>query len=121
MVDPRLATKQYRLSEWAKVFQDRAESGMKIDDFCKSRGISRDAYYYWLRKLKTSILESQQNIELVEIKEPATPALLPIAEESNNTFCPEATISIGNISISVNKSTSKELIRALMEAAAHVK
>ena len=42
MVDPRLATKQYRLNEWAKVFQDRAESGMKIDDFSTSRGISTE-------------------------------------------------------------------------------
>ena len=120
MTNTRLATKQFRLNEWAKVFQDRAQSGMKIDDFCKSRGITRDAYYYWLRKVKTSILESQA-IELVEIKEPASPALLPLPEESNNTFCAEATVSIGNISISVNKNTSKELIRALLEAAAHVK
>ena len=120
MTNTRLATKQIRLSEWAKVFRDRAESGMKIDDYCKSHGISRDAYYYWLRKVKASILESQ-DVELVEIKAPMSPALLPAAEETDKTFLPEATISVGDISISVNKSTSKELIRALMEAAVHVK
>lgn len=120
MTNTKLATKQFRLNEWAKVFRDRTESGMKIDDYCKSHGISRDAYYYWLRKVKASILESQ-DIELVEIKAPVSATLLPAAEETDKAFCAEATVNVGNISISVNKSTSKELIRILMEAAIHVK
>ena len=46
MTDTRLATRQIRIKEWSMIFKDRIESEMRVDDFCKSWGISRDAYYY---------------------------------------------------------------------------
>ncbi len=42
---------------------------MKVDEYCQSRGITRDMYFYWLRKVKEAALDSS-GIELVELKEP---------------------------------------------------
>ena len=100
MADTRLVTKQIRIKEWSMIFKDRIESGMRVDDFCKSRGISRDAYYYWLRKVKDAAIETS-GVKFVEL--------------------PQASITIGKMNISVNSNTPKELIKNLIEVAANVK
>ena len=43
---------EYRMAQWAEVLRDRRESGESVKDYCRTRGISRDRYYYWQRKLR---------------------------------------------------------------------
>lgn len=116
----KLAVRQIRLGEWAEIFKDRAASNLTVDKYCESHNISVNAYYYWLRKVRESILDSQ-HMELVEIKEPdQTPALPP--KNPAPTFRTEAIISFGQSArIEVNSSTPKQLLFALMEVAANVK
>ena len=45
-------TADYRMSQWTKVIQARQESGQNINEFCQTEGISRNAYFYWQRKLR---------------------------------------------------------------------
>jgi len=62
MTAKELAT-QYRMSQWAGLLQERTASGESIKEFCESRGISRDRYYYWQRKLRIAAgaaLQAQQ-------------------------------------------------------------
>lgn len=47
-------TSEYRLSQWAQVIQTRLESGQNIKDFCQTAGISKNAYFYWQKKLRES-------------------------------------------------------------------
>ncbi len=42
----------YRLSQWAKAIQERVCEGTPIKDFCQNRGISKNTYFYWQRKLR---------------------------------------------------------------------
>ncbi len=41
-----------KLIEWAALFKGQAESGLKVIDWCASKGISKDTYYYWKHQLK---------------------------------------------------------------------
>jgi hypothetical protein len=43
---------EIRLSQWAQEIQERKASGLSIKEYCLTRGIGRDAYFYWQRKLK---------------------------------------------------------------------
>lgn len=55
-----LVAAQYRLQEWAaqiKECQDRPE-GMRVTDWCASRGISKANYYYRLRRVRAACLEN---------------------------------------------------------------
>ena len=51
-MDTRKATAEYRLAGWAQTIRERMESGETVKAFCEGRGISRNAYFYWLRKLR---------------------------------------------------------------------
>ena len=43
---------EYRLSQWAQAMQDRAANGESIQRFCENKGISKNTYFYWQRKLR---------------------------------------------------------------------
>ena len=94
MNNTKLAVNQIRLNEWAETFKDRSSSGMTIEEYCQAHSLSINAYYYWLRKVRASILKAQ-NIEFVEIKEP-TQAPLVSPESNTDKFHTEAVISIQN-------------------------
>ena len=63
-MDTRLATRQIRIQQWAAIIKDRTSSGLKVDDYCQQHDISRDAYYYWLRKVKEAALSQSGFVEI---------------------------------------------------------
>lgn len=44
------------------IIQDCKASGLRVDDYCTEDNISRNAYYYWLRKIKEASIESSGRI-----------------------------------------------------------
>lgn len=61
-------TKNVILQKWSSITQDCKASGLKVDDYCTEDNISRNAYYYWLRKIKEAAIESSGRI-FSEIKD----------------------------------------------------
>ena len=120
----RAITRQIRLKKWAEVFRDRAESGMQVKDYCNAHGITKDAYYYWLRKVREAAVESS-GLELVELKEPEEindEKIQTVSSSScTDTFNTEAVIHTGAVSISVNKATPRELLAMLIEVCSDAK
>jgi transposase-like protein len=51
-MNAKTVTAEYRQSQWLQVIKKRNESGMTVKDFCQAEGITKDSYYYWLRKLR---------------------------------------------------------------------
>ena len=51
-MNTREIAKEYRLSHWARIMQDRVESGLSIEAFCKTAGFHPNVYFYWQRKLR---------------------------------------------------------------------
>ena len=51
---------QYRMQEWSNIIRDcqARPKGMRVAEWCSANGITRDAYYYWLRKLRAACLAS---------------------------------------------------------------
>ena len=120
MTDTRLATTKIRIKKWAEIINDRINSGLKVNEYCQTHGISRDAYYYWLRKVRAAAIELSE-VEFVELKEPDVQHPLPQPVAYERGFIPQASITIGEMNISVNNNTPKELIKDLIEVAANVK
>ena len=119
----QIVAQQVRYSEWAGMVRDRQESGLSVAEYCKQNNISETAYFYRLRRVRHAAIQAS-GLEFVELKdsdEVSSIPVLPVQKTSSSTFSAEATISVGALLISVNSCTPRELIRTLMEAAAHVK
>ena len=56
-MNTRTVATEYRMSQWAQVIQDRKASGETVKDYCQDRGFSKDAYYYWQKKLREAACE----------------------------------------------------------------
>lgn len=99
-MDTKLATRQIRLQQWAAVIKDRNSSGLKVDDYCKQHGISRDTYFYWLRKVREAALIQSGFVEL----EPA--ANTPEEPEEQ----PSLEANINGITLSIREGVSMDLL-----------
>ena len=63
-MDTKLATIPIRTKQWASIIQDCRSSGLKVDDYCEQYSLSRNAYYYWQRKVKEAALSQAGFVEI---------------------------------------------------------
>ena len=118
-MDTKLATRNIRIQQWATVIKSKTESGLTVSEFCEQNSISKNRYYYWLRKVKNAVLE-QAGTRFAELKvgDEATGALPMTTEQS---FAPQLTIERNGHVIGINRQTPKELLAMALEVAADVK
>ena len=117
-MDTRLATTNIRIKQWTTVFKAKAESGLTVDEYCDQNGISRNAYYYWLRKAKAAALEHTPTA-FVELEAPET-EMHSGTKISESSFTPQITIEKKGCVIGVGAGISKELLTLVLEAVDHV-
>ena len=108
-MNTQLATSQIRMQNWVSIIQDQKSSGLTINEYCREHQISRNAYFYWLRKIRRTALESS-GCSFTEV---------PISdvwqETASPPFSPQMTIQIGKSLISVNGNTPKSLLSMVCE------
>ena len=109
-MNTKLATTQIRMTEWAAIIKDCKSSGMKVDDYCQLHDISRDAYYYWLRKVKTTALQQAGFVEL------SLPEVKPVP---GTDFTTQLVIKAAGNEICINNDTPAELITRVLDVIRH--
>ena len=109
-MNTKLATTQIRMTEWAAIIKDCKSSGMKVDDYCQLHDISRDAYYYWLRKVKTTALRQAGFVEL------PLPEVKPVP---GTDFTTQLVIKAAENEIRINNDTPAELITRVLDVIRH--
>jgi len=45
---------EYRMSHWAGIMRERAESGLSIRAYCAREGMPTNRYHYWQRRLRAA-------------------------------------------------------------------
>jgi putative transposase len=111
-MDSRKTATEYRMAQWAQALQERIANGESIDGFCQSRGISRNTYFYWQRKLREvacAELSKAQNNEASLV--PTGWAKLPekpTAENKNSLI-----VEVGGYRLIVNEATDSELLKKI--------
>ena len=111
-MDTRLATKELRLQQWADIIRDRKESGLKVDDYCELNNISRNAYYYWLKKLKIAALEASK-VTFTELP-------VPVQHKTKQEVSSEISIQLNDAIIQVRDGASSELLKVVVEVLKNV-
>ena len=98
------------MAQWTGLLQERAATGETIKAFCENRGISKNTYFYWQKKLreatvrqvatKTSNTQSQALVPngwtRLSEDEPAKTSALPV--------------EIGGCRVMVDNDTDQELL-----------
>jgi len=112
-MDIQKVTAEYRLSKWMQVIQEQHTSGQSVKDFCRDRGISIHAYFYWQRKIRKAAC-----LELAKLEEPVNhlPEVshvpqgwieLSQSQETKSTL----DIEVGGCRITVDTDTNPELLK----------
>lgn len=106
-MDTQKITAEYRLSKWMQVIKEMKTNGQSITDFCKEKGISRNTYFYWQRKLRQAAC-----VEFLKQEEPVSCVpkgwmQLAHRQEIKSTL----DIEVGDFRVSVNAETDPELLK----------
>lgn len=121
---------RYQIERWKLLIADRAQSKLKLMDWCESQGITKDAYYYWLHKLQRenidTALESlpvqiQQSAAFVEIPKPEkcqlSESVRVIVEPPAR---PAAIIKNNQLQIELFSNVSSEMLQEILRVVSNV-
>ena len=120
---------RYQAERWKLLIEDETRNEMKLKDWLKLRGITKDAYYYWLHKFQRESIDTalqelpsqiQQAPSFVEISKPEAAAPLPEPVVAEPEAQPVAVIRTSQMQIELFPNASAEVIREIVRAASHV-
>ena len=89
-------THEVRLQQWKEIIQAQLASGQSKRAWCQENGVSEKQFFYWQRRIRKEIYETQKNaLEPVKaanitqglVELPVMQRTISKAEEG---FCPEA-------------------------------
>ena len=105
----------YRVEEWKQLILDYQSSGMKLYEWCESRNVTKDMYYYWLRKIREQACDELAANNPIQ-KQEVTPfkKLEVMAPVPNTTAA--VIIRLNGATIEVNEGTSQHTIQAVLMA-----
>ena len=129
MPDVQSTKKQLHMQQWAAIIEDRIASGLKIDEYCEKNQLSRNSYFYWLRKIReemsTSALPEHNDLLPASIYSETLVELVP--GSGHNDSIPKIEVpdekpesfgfSFNGISITIGHDISEELLSKIMRAA----
>ena len=49
---------EYRLSQWNEIIREQKQSGKNVREWCSEHGMTTNAYYYRLRRVRESVCRS---------------------------------------------------------------
>ncbi len=117
-MNTREIAQEYRLQHWAKAMQEKAQSGQSVLDFCQTRSISRNAYFYWQRKLRTAActLARQAAKSCEDAENRLVPAGWAVCMPKQFSALPTGAIDIriGKCRITATADTDMDLLKSVI-------
>jgi transposase-like protein len=112
-MDTRSVKRNYYIQQWKSIIQDRNNSGMSVNAYCKQNGISRNSYFYWLRIIREETLAQQAPSGFVELNpqtdsESGLSVVTAFPTETPETS--QLTLSINGVTLLVTENTSSALL-----------
>lgn len=119
-MNTRQIASEYRLAQWAQAMQEHKASGESICAFCQRKGVSRNTYFYWQRKLRETACERLAEIGsestglavkgFAEINIVDTPALSVTAPAS------QVCVEVGRYKVITDSGYPAESLAVLLRA-----
>lgn len=104
------------IQEWSRIIKDRNSTKLTIDEYCEQHGLSRNSYYYWLRKIRDKLLEEQQGElsvtnELVEIR----PNIIVPVNDTASTKKQCISIGVNGMTLTITPDITPEFLLRTLE------
>lgn len=115
-----LVAKQFRLQTWAaqiQACQNRPE-GMLVEDWCRQNNITKANYYYRLKCVRQSCLDSMQEVGTSFVELPAPKLSVVEAKPSMDAASAVLRTSRG-LAIELYETASSDFIRKVLGALAY--
>lgn len=116
-----LVASQYRLQEWAEQIRECHDrpAGMKVREWCELNGITKDTYYYRLKKVREACLDTVGTKEPQEIVDVSN-KLIETTSAGEPENCDQGLdVSFSSCSIHVTEQTSLSLLSSVIRVIAH--
>jgi len=114
MSEAKKLTCKYRLEQWAAIIQDRISSGKQVEQWCKENNLSRDSYYYWLRKVKLAAVQKNTITET-----PLLPKVVPLVPTlpapENKSPGTAIIIRVNGITLEIQDNASDAIIERTLK------
>lgn len=110
-MNTQVAAASIRMQEWKQIIRDRKESGMTVQNYCAAHGLSKNQYYYWLRKIRERMIAQNPTV-FAEITQPLQE---PPKADCNRPAIPPITISRNHLTIGIREGDSRQLLQMVLE------
>lgn len=115
---------EVRTQEWICIVQAWNSSGLTKKQWCEENGVSLRQFFYWQKKIREELYMGMKKNEkgLIPAGSEERAAVAPafaeikattIAERQDRQFQADAIIKVGDISIQLANSASKELVERI--------
>lgn len=114
MSEARKLTNKYRLEQWTAIIQERISSGKKVNEWCAENNISRDSYYYWLRKVKLALAQEKAIIDTPKLPK-IVPLLPPLPVCESNDSGVAIILRVNGITLEIQNCASDAIIERTLK------
>ncbi len=114
MSEAKKLTNNYRLEQWSTIIQERISSGKQVEEWCKENNISRDCYYYWLRKVKLAAVQNNAIAEIPLLPK-VVPLMPPLPVTESSTSGTAIILRVNGISLEIQDSASDAIIERTLK------
>jgi len=111
-MNTRQMAAEYREAHWARIMQERRESGQSIRAYCKGAGIHENVYYYRQRELREAACEQLVSAEMQTTG--FTQVKLTAISELSAQATGEIHLRLGEIDIIADSAYPAEKLAALI-------
>jgi hypothetical protein len=114
MSESRKLTNKYRLEQWTAIIQERISSGKRVDIWCKENNITRDSYYYWLRKVKLSVIKDKRTKPSPQLPK-VVPLIPPLPVPESRKSDTAIILRANGITLEIQNSASDIIIERTLK------
>lgn len=111
MINTREIAMELRLGHWAGIMQDRKASGMSISGYCETRGIHKNVYFYWQRKIREATCQRLLPETQTQLPKPSAPVGWALCEAASTEVKAAGSLSveIGKFKVRLTQGDDMEL------------
>ena len=112
----KVMTSKIRKQNWIKIIEERNSSGLSVKEWCFQNDINETSYYYWLKKIRSSIINESSEQEATFVP------LIPIKQKKSCAVdVPDykagsmIVIKSGDVIIELGNNATEEMILNLVK------